>query len=151
LTFRGKIVYCCVFLKPFFVCVFNPTEGNLTGGETMNTETLNWFKKDLEERKKKLLTDAAKTVSSARKIKKAIAGDFGDQALLESDRNLQLRIKDRERKLITKIDHTLEKIADGSFGKCISCGCDIAVERLKARPVASLCIDCKTIEEELED
>jgi DnaK suppressor protein len=117
----------------------------------MNSEKLKWYKNELENRKKALLQQAAKTISTGRKSEKAISGDFGDQALLESDRNLQLRIKDRERKLISKIDLTLLKIDDGTFGKCISCGCDIGDERLKARPVASLCIDCKTIEEELED
>jgi len=117
----------------------------------MDSKKLKWFKNELENRKKALLQQAAKTVSTGRKSEKAISGDFGDQALLESDRNLQLRIKDRERKLISKIDQALLKIEDGSFGKCISCGCDIGDDRLKARPVASLCIDCKTIEEELED
>ena len=117
----------------------------------MNSKQLNWFKTELEKRRRELLKEAAKTVSSGRKSEKAISGDFGDQALMESDRNLQLRIKDRERKLISKIDLALSKIEDGSFGKCVSCGCDIGKERLTARPVASLCIDCKTIEEELED
>jgi len=116
----------------------------------MNVEELKWFKNELEKRKRELLKQAAKTVSSGRRSEKVISGDFGDQALLESDRNLQLRIKDRERKLIAKIDLALSKIEDGTFGKCISCGCDIGEERLRARPVASLCIDCKTIEEELE-
>jgi DnaK suppressor protein len=117
----------------------------------MNSETLKWFRNELEQRKKELLKQAAKTISFGRKSEKAISGDFGDQALLETDRNLQLRIKDRERKLIAKIDQTIAKVDDGSFGKCVSCGCDIGKERLMERPVASLCIDCKTIEEELED
>ena len=117
----------------------------------MNADKLEWFKNELEERKKNLLREAAKTVSMGMKKKKSIAGDFGDQALLESDRNLQLRLKDRERKLIAKINQALGKIEDESFGNCVSCGCEISEERLKARPVASLCIDCKTIEEELEE
>jgi len=117
----------------------------------MNVETLKWFRGELEKRKKGLLKQAAKTVSTGLKGEKAISGDFGDQALLESDRNLQLRIKDRERKLISKIDQAIQKIDEGTYGFCVSCGCDIGDERLKARPVASLCIDCKTIEEELED
>ena len=116
----------------------------------MDTKELEWFRNELEERKRKLLKEAMKTVSMGMKKKKSIAGDFGDQALLESDRNLQLRLKDRERKLIAKIDLALKKIDDKTFGKCVSCGCDIDSDRLKARPVASLCIDCKTIEEELE-
>ncbi len=76
--------------------------------------------------------------------------DPTDRGVLESDRNLLLRIRDRERKLISKIDEALGRIADGTFGLCEECGEDIAVERLKARPVTTLCIECKADQEERE-
>ena len=76
--------------------------------------------------------------------------DPTDRASLETDRNFLLRIRDRERKLILKIDEALERIEDGTFGICESCGDDISDERLQARPVTTLCIDCKTDSEEKE-
>jgi DnaK suppressor protein len=60
---------------------------------------------------------------------------------------LELRNRDRERKLIKKIDETIAKIDSGDYGYCESCGVEIGIERLQARPTASLCIDCKTLEE----
>src|SRR5207249_2757916 len=70
--------------------------------------------------------------------------------LAEGNRNLLLRIRDRERKLISKIDEALGRIEDGSYGKCEDCGADIGLERLKARPVTTLCIDCKSLQEAQE-
>ncbi|MDQ7010498.1 MAG: RNA polymerase-binding protein DksA [Mariprofundaceae bacterium] len=76
--------------------------------------------------------------------------DPTDQASMEADRNFDLRIKDRERKLIKKIDQALLRIKDGEFGICESCGGDISIKRLQARPVTTLCIDCKTAQEQEE-
>jgi len=76
--------------------------------------------------------------------------DPTDQASMETDRNFDLRIKDRERKLIRKIDQAMLRIKDGEFGICESCGGDISVKRLQARPVTTLCIDCKTEQEQEE-
>jgi DnaK suppressor protein len=76
--------------------------------------------------------------------------DPTDRGNLESDRNLLLRIRDRERKLISKIEEALGRIADGTFGLCEECDEPIAVERLKARPVTTLCIECKADQEERE-
>nr|MBC8393150.1 RNA polymerase-binding protein DksA [Deltaproteobacteria bacterium] len=73
--------------------------------------------------------------------------DPTDRASLESDRNFMLRIRDRENKLIKKIKKALDRIETGTFGICESCGDDISTERLKARPVTTQCIDCKTKEE----
>jgi DnaK suppressor protein len=69
--------------------------------------------------------------------------DINDQATLESERSFELRIKDRERKLIGKVQEALKKIGDGSYGVCESCGETIALKRLQARPVTSYCINCK--------
>ncbi|ORJ58760.1 RNA polymerase-binding protein DksA [Geothermobacter hydrogeniphilus] len=76
--------------------------------------------------------------------------DPTDRAALESDRNFELRIRDRERKLANKIREALERIEDGEFGLCESCGEEIGEGRLKARPVATLCIECKTEQERQE-
>ena len=73
--------------------------------------------------------------------------DPTDRATLESDRNFMLRIRDRERKLISKIKEAIQRIEDGEFGVCESCGDDIGIDRLKARPVTTLCIDCKRKQE----
>jgi DnaK suppressor protein len=66
-----------------------------------------------------------------------------DRASLEADRNFLLRVRDRERKLIQKIDEALKRIGDGTFGICEVCGEEISEERLRARPVTTLCLNCK--------
>ena len=76
--------------------------------------------------------------------------DPTDRASLESDRNLTLRIRDRERKLKNKIEDAIARIEDGTFGLCEVCGEQIGSERLEARPVTTLCIDCKETQEEDE-
>ena len=107
------------------------------------------FKKLLNERIEDLLTDANKTVSGMTDAAENYP-DPTDRATLESDRNFELRIRDRERKLIGKIKDALERIDDGTFGICEDCGEEISEERLKARPVTTLCIDCKTKQEKDE-
>jgi DnaK suppressor protein len=78
-------------------------------------------------------------------------GDEADQATFLEQRNRVLRLRDRDRKLINKIRETLQQIDNQSYGICSSCGIDISFERLKLRPVASLCIECKKEQEERED
>jgi len=73
-----------------------------------------------------------------------------DRAAVASDRNFYLRLKSREGKLIQKIEKTLDRIEDGSYGICETCGEDISVKRLKARPVTEQCIECKTAAEAVE-
>jgi len=73
-----------------------------------------------------------------------------DRASLESDRNFLLRIRDRERKLIGKIEKALERVENGTFGICERCGEDISEERLNARPVTTFCIECKAEQENQE-
>ncbi|MEE8396082.1 MAG: RNA polymerase-binding protein DksA [bacterium] len=77
--------------------------------------------------------------------------DPTDRAALESDRNLTLRIRDRERKLRNKIEEALARIEEGTFGICEVCGEKITASRLKARPVTTLCINCKEDQEENEE
>jgi len=76
--------------------------------------------------------------------------DPTDQASMETDRNFDRRIKDRERKLIRKIEQAIGRIKDGEFGECESCGGDISIKRLQARPVTTYCIECKTAQEQEE-
>jgi len=79
-----------------------------------------------------------------------VFADPADRATAESDRSFTLRIRDRERRLIRKIQAALQRIEDGSFGICEECGEEIGVPRLKARPVTKLCINCKSKQEEDE-
>jgi DnaK suppressor protein len=97
------------------------------------------FKKLLTGRLNELLKEANKTVSGMT--------DQRDRATMESDRNFTLRIRDRERKLIAKIRDALDRIEEGTFGICEECGEDISAERLEARPVTTLCIECKKKQE----
>ncbi|MBF0309526.1 MAG: RNA polymerase-binding protein DksA [Magnetococcales bacterium] len=108
-----------------------------------------YFRKLLLQWKKQLMEEAEKTVSVMHE-EKAIFADPTDRATLEADRNFELRTRDRERKLIGKIDRTLEKIEQDEYGYCDSCGVEIGLRRLEARPVTDLCIDCKTKEERME-
>ncbi len=77
--------------------------------------------------------------------------DLTDQASAETDQAFVLKLKEREQKLLKKIDETLERISEGGYGICQSCDEPIPLPRLKARPVTTLCIECKTIEEEEEN
>ncbi len=79
-----------------------------------------------------------------------VFADPADRATAESDRAFTLRIRDRERRLIRKIQAALTRIDDGTYGICEDCGDDISVPRLKARPVTRLCINCKAKQEEDE-
>jgi DnaK suppressor protein len=76
--------------------------------------------------------------------------DMNDQATAEADQNFALRIKDRERKLIKKIDEALERLSTRTYGICEGCGEEIPLKRLKARPVTAFCIACKTRQEQEE-
>ena len=79
-----------------------------------------------------------------------VFADPADRATAESDRAFTLRIRDRERRLIRKIQSALQRMADGTYGICDECGEDISIARLKARPVTRLCINCKARQEEEE-
>jgi len=115
----------------------------------MKPEKLKHFKKLLHQKINDLLTEAEKTVSEMTDEKENFP-DPNDRASLESDRNFELRIRDRERKLMGKMQEALKRIDDGTFGVCEKCGGPISEKRLTARPVTTLCIECKTKEEKLE-
>jgi transcriptional regulator, TraR/DksA family len=106
------------------------------------------IKKRLIKQKEQILIDAG--IMIANLPNKENLSEIGDIASQEIDRSFLLRLRDRERKLLKKIEKTLEKIENGTYGICESCGVEIPIERLEARPVTDLCIECKTEQEEAE-
>ncbi len=112
----------------------------------MNPRQLAHFRKMLEEMKRDLGQDIDRTVHTMQD-EATIFADPNDRASQESDMSLELRNRDRERKLIKKIDETIASIDAGEYGYCNSCGVEIGLKRLEARPTATLCIDCKTLDE----
>src|SRR6266404_2540629 len=112
----------------------------------MNQRDLKQFRKLLDEKLAELLAEADRTVDGMTDSKENFP-DPTDRASLESNRNFTLRIRDRERKLIVKINEALARIDDGTYGKCEECDENIGLERLKARLVTTLCIDCKLLQE----
>jgi RNA polymerase-binding transcription factor len=114
--------------------------------EYMNEKQLAHFRKILNDWKAELSKDIDRTVHTMQDEVTMFA-DPNDRASQESDMALELRNRDRERKLIKKIDETLANIAQGDYGYCSSCGVEIGLKRLEARPTATQCIDCKTLDE----
>jgi len=116
------------------------------GESYMNAKQLKHFRKILEGIKVELGQDIDRTVHTMQD-EATVFADPNDRASQESDMALELRNRDRERKLIKKIDETIAKIDSGDYGYCDSCGIEIGLKRLEARPTATLCIDCKTLDE----
>jgi DnaK suppressor protein len=115
----------------------------------MEEQDLEYFKEILIAWLAELRHSAGNTVEGLLNVE-AISADFLDCASFESDRSTALRIRDRESMLIKKIRSSLEDIENGEYGICEDCGREIAIERLKARPIARRCIRCKTRQEALE-
>jgi DnaK suppressor protein len=124
---------------------FEPYE-SAEGEEYMNDEQEAHFRAILEAWKRELMDEVDRTVHHM-KDEAANFPDPNDRASQESEFSLELRTRDRERKLIKKIEQTLNKLDSHEYGYCDSCGVEIGIRRLEARPTASLCIDCKTLEE----
>jgi DnaK suppressor protein len=116
------------------------------GEEYMSKEQLDHFRTILASWKQDLMQEVDRTMVHM-KDESAIFPDPNDRATQESEFSLELRTRDRERKLIKKIDSTLERIKADDYGWCDQCGVEIGVRRLEARPTATLCIDCKTLDE----
>ena len=112
----------------------------------MNPKQLEHFKMLLAAWKQELMEEVDRTVSHM-KDEAANFPDPADRATQEEEFSLELRTRDRERKLIKKIDSTLERIENDDYGFCDQCGIEIGIRRLEARPTASLCVDCKTLDE----
>ncbi|MEJ6558872.1 MAG: RNA polymerase-binding protein DksA [Candidatus Thioglobus sp.] len=119
------------------------------GEEFMSKAQLDHFISKLNIWREQLVSDAESTISHIQKDSTQVA-DINDRATLEEEFALELRTRDRERKLIGKIDKTLHIIEMGDYGYCKTCGAEISLVRLEARPTADECIDCKTISEKKE-
>ena len=116
----------------------------------MNKRDLQKFKKLLLEQREELMGNARRALSGDIHVD---PDDFPDEMdIASSEVNLQFagRLREREQGLLAKIDAALQKIEDGEYGECVMCGEQIGLARLKARPVAELCIECKSEQEKLE-
>ena len=116
------------------------------GEEYMNEKQQKHFKLILKAWRLELMEEVDRTVSHM-KDEAANFPDPSDRATQEEEFSLELRTRDRERKLIKKIDKTLVRIEEDDYGFCDQCGIDIGIRRLEARPTAELCVDCKTLDE----
>ncbi|MDO8314467.1 MAG: RNA polymerase-binding protein DksA [Rugosibacter sp.] len=122
-----------------------PTKGE----QYMSAKQLAHFRAILSAVKEDLRDDIERTVHTMQD-EATVFADPNDRASQESDIALELRNRDRERKLIKKIDESIALIESEDYGYCSSCGVEIGLKRLEARPTATLCIDCKTLEEHRE-
>lgn len=116
----------------------------------MEQKTLEHFKEELLKQKQEILSDATKTMNENLVVAGEELPDTIDRSSVETDRNFTLKLRDRERKLLKKIDEALSRIDNKTFGVCEECGEEIGVNRLKVRPVATLCIACKEEQEKKE-
>jgi DnaK suppressor protein len=116
------------------------------GEAYMNPKQLEHFRQIMNDIKDSLGKDIDRTVHTMQD-EATVFADPNDRATQESDMGLELRNRDRERKLIKKINEMLAKIDAGEYGYCDNCGVEIGLSRLEARPTATLCIDCKTLDE----
>ncbi|HCU64969.1 MAG TPA: RNA polymerase-binding protein DksA [Rheinheimera sp.] len=116
------------------------------GEEYMNPKQLDHFRKILDAWRQQLREEVDRTKNHMAD-EAANFPDPVDRAAQEEEFSLELRARDRERKLLKKIEKTLQKIEDDDFGYCDTCGIEIGIKRLEARPTADMCIDCKTLAE----
>jgi len=123
-------------------------KGGKTEFETLRAKKIQEIKKKLLARKETLLAEAVEALNEL--PGQTVFPDLGDQATAETERNFMLRLRGRERRLLKKIDDAIERIDSGVFGICEKCGMEIDIRRLEARPVTTLCIECKTLQEEEE-
>ena len=112
----------------------------------MNDAQVEHFRKILETWKRSLMEEVDRTVHHMQDDA-ANFPDPNDRATQESEFSMELRARDRERKLIKKIDESINNLENQEFGYCEACGVEIGVKRLEARPTATLCIDCKILDE----
>ena len=124
---------------------FTPYQSK-AGEEYMSNKQLAHFRTILGTLKAELMNDIERTVHTMQD-EATVFADPNDRASQETDIAIELRNRDRERKLIKKIEETIALIDSGDYGYCSGCGVEIGIKRLEARPTASLSIDCKTLEE----
>lgn len=123
-----------------------PSYKEREGEDYMNPEQLKHFEEILNAWKAQLMREVDNTVDYMKK-EATVYADPADRASQEEDFNLSLRTRDRDRKLLHKIEEALDRIDQGEYGYCADCGTEIGIRRLEARPTAIKCIDCKTFEE----
>jgi len=116
------------------------------GEEYMNEEQIKHFNEILNAWKVDLMSEVDRTVDHM-KDEAANFPDPADRATQEEEFSLELRTRDRERKLIKKIDDTMQLMSSGEYGYCETCGVEIGLRRMEARPTATQCIDCKSLDE----
>lgn len=117
----------------------------VNNGQIVKKIDVELFRNLLNQRIDELRSEAGKTVETMDHDE--TFPDPSDRATMESNRNSMLLIRDRERKLIFKIQEALQRLDNGEYGICEECGAEIGIERLKARPVTTLCIECKSSQE----
>ena len=127
------------------IAPYQASEGELY----MNPDQEEHFRRILHAWRQELMEEVDRTVDHM-KVDSVHCPDPNDRATQESDMGLELLTHERERKLLSKIESTLKKIDENEYGYCASCGEEIGIRRLEARPTAELCIDCKTRQEALE-
>lgn len=130
-------------MMPYKFEPYQPKEGEAY----MNDNQLAHFRHILETWKQELMREVDHTISELKEASVTVLADPNDRATQEETFNLELRTRDRERKLIRKIEEALQQIDNKEYGYCESCGIEIGIRRLEARPTAVLCIDCKTLDE----
>lgn len=128
--------------RPFSIKPYEEVEGE----EYMNEAQIKHFEAILNNWKEELMQEVDRTVHHMQDDATNFP-DPNDRATQESEFSLELRTRDRERKLIKKIEQSLKDIEHGDYGYCEACGVEIGIRRLEARPTAVLCIDCKTLDE----
>ena len=142
-TFSGKLARAVGELQKFDD--FKPYKPG-RGESYMNDEQIEHFRGILLNWRGELVDEMSRTVSHM-KDEAANFPDPADRATQEEEFSLELRTRDRERKLIKKIDSTLDRLQNDDYGYCDACGIEIGIQRLEARPTATMCIDCKTLAE----
>ena len=115
----------------------------------MNSRQVDYFKNLLLEWKKEILRESSNTIDSL-KVESSNKPDNADRASIESERSLELRTRDRERKLLSKINKALKKIEDGTYGYCEDTNKPISIKRLIARPIATLSLEAQESHEKSE-
>lgn len=118
------------------------------GAKSTGSDKYAAIRRDLQRQRKELLGEAVETLSNRRDFEQF--PDFSDQATAEVDQHFTLRLREREQKLIKKIDEAIDRIATNTYGICERCLLTIPYKRLKARPVTTLCIECKREQEDEE-
>ena len=145
---KKEMVAVAVATSPTVAAVFPgiPPYEEQKGEEYMNASQLQHFQAILHAWKSQLMQEVDTTVDHM-KQDATVYADPVDRASQEEGFNLELRTRDRERKLLRKIEEALDRIENGEYGYCSDCGTEIGIRRLEARPTAVKCIDCKTFEE----